>query len=85
MTDDSPAGATGAPALSHVRDDGSAHMVDVTAKAETKRVATARAVLTTRADVVAQLAEATVLVHVPVGVDRLDEGDEVVVWALDDR
>jgi len=57
MTDDSPAGATGAPALSHVRDDGSAHMVDVTAKAETKRVATARAVLTTRADVVAQLAE----------------------------
>ncbi|GAB2967198.1 cyclic pyranopterin monophosphate synthase MoaC [Frigoribacterium salinisoli] len=57
MTDDSPAGATGARALSHVRDDGSAHMVDVTAKAETKRVATARAVLTTRADVVAQLAE----------------------------
>lgn len=57
MTDDSLAGATGAPGLSHVRDDGSAHMVDVTAKAETKRVATARAVLTTRADVVAQLAE----------------------------
>jgi molybdopterin molybdotransferase len=29
-------------------------------------------------------AAATVLVHVPVGVDRLDEGDEVVVWALDE-
>ena len=29
-------------------------------------------------------AEATVLVHVPVGVDRLDEGDEVVVWTLDE-
>ena len=31
------------------------------------------------------LAEATVLVHVPVGIDHLDEGDEVVVWGLDDR
>ena len=30
------------------------------------------------------LAEATVLVHLPVGVDRVDEGDEVVVWGLDD-
>jgi len=29
-------------------------------------------------------AAATVLVHVPVGVDRLDEGDEVVVWSLDE-
>ena len=29
-------------------------------------------------------AAATVLVHVPVGVDRLDEGDQVVVWALDE-
>jgi molybdopterin molybdotransferase len=29
-------------------------------------------------------AAATVLVHVPVGVDRLDEGDEVVVWTLDE-
>ena len=29
-------------------------------------------------------AAATVLVHVPVGVDRVEEGDEVVVWALDD-
>nr|WP_254281276.1 hypothetical protein [Frigoribacterium sp. VKM Ac-2836] len=29
-------------------------------------------------------AEATVLVSIPVGVDRLDEGDRVEVWALDD-
>ncbi|MET4051566.1 molybdopterin molybdotransferase [Frigoribacterium sp. PvP054] len=29
-------------------------------------------------------AEATVLVSIPVGVDRVDEGDEVEVWALDD-
>lgn len=43
--------------LSHVRDDGSAHMVDVTAKAETKRVATAQAVLRTRPDVVAQISD----------------------------
>ena len=45
------------PALSHVRDDGSAHMVDVTAKAETKRVATAQAVLHTRPDVVAAISD----------------------------
>ena len=38
--------------LSHVRADGSAHMVDVTDKATTSRRATARAVLRTRADVV---------------------------------
>jgi molybdopterin molybdotransferase len=29
-------------------------------------------------------AEATVLVSIPVGVDRVDEGDEVEVRALDD-
>lgn len=29
-------------------------------------------------------AKATVLVHVPVGVDRVEDGDDVVVWALDD-
>lgn len=43
--------------LSHVRADGSAHMVDVTEKAETKRVATAQAVLRTRSDVVAMIAD----------------------------
>ena len=43
--------------LSHVRDDGSAHMVDVTGKSETKRVATAQAVLRTRADVILQISD----------------------------
>ncbi|GAA1989461.1 cyclic pyranopterin monophosphate synthase MoaC [Isoptericola halotolerans] len=38
--------------LSHYRDDGAAHMVDVTAKDVTQRRATARGVLRTRADVV---------------------------------
>lgn len=38
--------------LSHVREDGSAHMVDVSAKVETTREATAQAVLHTTAEVV---------------------------------
>ncbi|NNU26026.1 cyclic pyranopterin monophosphate synthase MoaC [Isoptericola sediminis] len=42
--------------LSHYRDDGAAHMVDVTAKDVTKRRATARGVLRTRADVVDRIA-----------------------------
>lgn len=42
--------------LSHVRADGSAHMVDVTDKAVTAREATARGVLRTRADVVGRIA-----------------------------
>ena len=41
--------------LSHVRADGSAHMVDVSAKAETSREATAEAVLSTRADVIERI------------------------------
>ncbi|BDZ49580.1 cyclic pyranopterin monophosphate synthase accessory protein [Frondihabitans sucicola] len=51
MTDSAGSG------LSHVRDDGSAHMVDVTAKAETKRVAVAQAVLHTRPDVILQISD----------------------------
>ncbi|PZP17352.1 MAG: cyclic pyranopterin monophosphate synthase MoaC [Brachybacterium faecium] len=43
--------------LSHVRADGSAHMVDVTDKATTSRRATARAILRTRPDVVERIAE----------------------------
>ncbi len=43
--------------LSHVRSDGSAHMVDVSAKQETRREATAGAVLTTTADVVALISD----------------------------
>ncbi|WP_394215632.1 cyclic pyranopterin monophosphate synthase MoaC [Brachybacterium vulturis] len=42
--------------LSHVRADGSAHMVDVTDKAVTSREASARAVLRTRPDVVGRIA-----------------------------
>ncbi|AWB83922.1 cyclic pyranopterin monophosphate synthase MoaC [Corynebacterium liangguodongii] len=38
--------------LSHVREDGSAHMVDVTGKAETSRAATATATVRTRPEVV---------------------------------
>ena len=45
--------------LSHVRPDGSAHMVDVTDKATTSREATAAAILRTRPDVVAMIAEGT--------------------------
>ena len=45
--------------LTHVRPDGSAHMVDVTGKAETSREAAAQAVLTTRPDVVARLVDGT--------------------------
>ena len=43
--------------LTHVRSDGSAHMVDVTDKPATSREATARAILRTRPEVVARLAE----------------------------
>ncbi|WP_066040516.1 cyclic pyranopterin monophosphate synthase MoaC [Herbiconiux solani] len=42
--------------LTHVTPDGSAHMVDVSDKAVTKRIASAQAVLHTRADVIALLA-----------------------------
>ncbi|MBP1326148.1 cyclic pyranopterin phosphate synthase [Leucobacter exalbidus] len=41
--------------LTHLRQDGSAHMVDVSDKAVTKRTATAEAFFVTRADVIAQI------------------------------
>ncbi|OUE17991.1 Cyclic pyranopterin monophosphate synthase accessory protein 2 [Clavibacter michiganensis] len=53
MTD--PATGAAAPSLTHLRQDGSAHMVDVTDKAVTKRRAVAQAVLVTRPDVVASV------------------------------
>jgi len=65
MSDDvhpAPAASTGQQpdgGLTHVRPDGSAHMVDVTGKPETRREAVAQAVLTTRADVVARLVDGT--------------------------
>ncbi|CAG7599450.1 cyclic pyranopterin monophosphate synthase MoaC [Leucobacter soli] len=52
MTDTHP---TTAPDLTHLRADGSAHMVDVTEKAVTSRTARAEATLETRADVVDRL------------------------------
>src|SRR5699024_11906903 len=39
------------PQLTHVRGDGSAHMVDVTAKSETTRTATAEGFLRTREEI----------------------------------
>ncbi|WP_165065318.1 cyclic pyranopterin monophosphate synthase MoaC [Marisediminicola senii] len=53
MTDQLPQADTDTAAgLTHLRDDGSAHMVDVSAKAVTSRRAVAQAVLVTRDDVV---------------------------------
>jgi len=49
MTEDSHA------PLTHLREDGSAQMVDVTHKAVTRRTATAEAMFVTREDVVARL------------------------------
>lgn len=43
--------------LTHVRDDGSAHMVDVSEKAVTARQATAQSVLQTTSDVIALIAD----------------------------
>ena len=43
------------PQLTHVRGDGSAHMVDVTGKSETTRTATAEGFLRTREDVLAMI------------------------------
>lgn len=43
--------------LTHVRPDGSAHMVDVTEKAVTSREAVARGTLRTRSDVVERIAQ----------------------------
>lgn len=47
----------GEPRLTHLRSDGSAHMVDVTDKAVTKRTARAEVFLVTRPDVVPRLME----------------------------
>lgn len=55
MTDTAPAHDTPAQRLTHLRADGSAHMVDVSEKPVSKRVATAEALFETRADVVDQL------------------------------
>ncbi|MEV8337239.1 cyclic pyranopterin monophosphate synthase MoaC [Leucobacter sp. NPDC077196] len=51
-----PAASAESGELTHLRADGSAHMVDVSDKAVTKRTATAEAFLETRPDVVERLA-----------------------------
>jgi cyclic pyranopterin phosphate synthase len=58
-TPPAPTGQQPVGDLTHVRPDGTAHMVDVTGKAETSREAAAQAVLTTRPDVVARLVDGT--------------------------
>ncbi|MEO6828065.1 MAG: cyclic pyranopterin monophosphate synthase MoaC [Microbacteriaceae bacterium] len=57
--------------LTHLREDGSAHMVDVTAKAPTKRIATAQAVLITRSDVVDSVIAGTLPKGEAIGTARI--------------
>ena len=57
--------------LTHLRADGSAHMVDVTDKAVTRREARAQAVLVTTADVVARVADGTLPKGEALGTARL--------------
>ena len=58
VNDSAPVNDPGsARALSHVRSDGSAHMVDVSVKPETTREATAQAVLRTTTEVIGLLSE----------------------------
>ncbi|PZF56677.1 cyclic pyranopterin monophosphate synthase MoaC [Curtobacterium sp. MCBD17_034] len=58
-------------ALSHVRPDGSAHMVDVSGKDVTTRSATATATLVTRPDVVARILDGTLPKGEVVGTARI--------------
>ncbi len=58
-------------ALTHVRPDGSAHMVDVGGKPVTDRTATAEAVLITRADVVHAVIAGTLPKGEAVGTARI--------------
>ena len=57
--------------LTHLRADGSAHMVDVTDKAITRREARAQAVLVTTPDVVARIADGTLPKGEALGTARL--------------
>lgn len=59
------------PRLTHLRDDGSAHMVDVTDKQVTKRTASAQAVLTTRPEVVSMVADGTLPKGEAIGTARI--------------
>ena len=57
--------------LTHLRADGSAHMVDVTDKTITRREARAQAVLVTTPDVVARIADGTLPKGEALGTARL--------------
>lgn len=57
--------------LTHIRADGSAHMVDVTDKAVTRREARAQAVLVTTEEVVAKIADGTLPKGEALGTARL--------------
>ena len=59
------------PKLTHLRGDGSAHMVDVTDKAVTRRTASAQAVLVTRADVVAAISDGSLPKGEAIGTARI--------------
>ena len=59
------------PRLTHLRDDGSAHMVDVTDKAVTRRTASAQAVLITRPDVVAAITDGSLPKGEAIGTARI--------------
>ena len=65
---ETPSSASG---LTHLREDGSAHMVDVTEKPVTKRTARAEAFLVTRTDVVRQLVEGTLPKGEAIGTARV--------------
>jgi cyclic pyranopterin phosphate synthase len=59
------------PKLTHIRADGSAHMVDVTDKPVTRREARAQAVLVTTPEVVAAIADGTLPKGEALGTARL--------------
>ncbi|RXZ51236.1 cyclic pyranopterin monophosphate synthase MoaC [Agromyces fucosus] len=59
------------PRLTHLRGDGSAHMVDVTDKAITRRTASAQAVLVTRTDVVDAIADGSLPKGEAIGTARI--------------
>jgi cyclic pyranopterin phosphate synthase len=57
--------------LTHLRADGSAHMVDVTQKSPTKRTARAQAVLVTRDDVVRAISDGSLPKGEAIGTARI--------------
>jgi len=68
---DAPLGAGAAGELSHVRADGTAHMVDVSDKDVTARSATATATLVTRDDVVRRIIDGSLPKGEVVGTARI--------------